>query len=152
MPASSGESRFAAQRTAPASENSLAGALTLFAGVVLISVGGFQFFQGLAALVGHGFSRVATGDIYQLGVSRWAWIHIVLGAFLAIIGSCVLTGRPSARVAGIGISAVSGLINVLFFPYSPIWALTIVTLDAGVIWALTTVKKTQSSSPNSPAL
>ena len=55
MPASSGESRFATQRTAPASENSLAGALTLFAGVVLNSVGGFQFFQGLAALVGRGF-------------------------------------------------------------------------------------------------
>jgi hypothetical protein len=145
MPASSGESRFATRRTAPASEKSFAGALTLFAGVVLISVGGFQFFQGLAAFVGRGFSRVATGDIYQLGVSRWAWIHVVLGILLTIIGFCVLTGRPSARVAGIGIAAISGLTNVLFFPYNPIWALTIIALDAGVIWALTTAKRIQSS-------
>jgi len=152
MPASSGESRFATRRTAPANEKSLAGALTLFAGVVLISVGGFQFFQGLAAFVGRGFSRVVTSDIYQLSISSWARIHIVLGAFLAIIGLCVLTGRPSARVAGIGISAVSGLTTALFFRYSPMWALTVIALDAGVIWALTTVKSTQSSSPNPPAL
>jgi hypothetical protein len=150
MPASSGESRFATQRAVPASEKSLAGALTLFAAVVLISVGGFQFFQGLAALVGRGFSRVVTGDIYQLGVSSWAWIHVVLGIFLAIIGFCVLTGRPSARVAGIGIAAVSGLTTAMFFPYSPMWALTVIALDAGVIWALATVKRTQSSSPNLP--
>lgn len=148
MPASSGESRFATQRTAPASENSLGGALNLFAGVVLICVGGFYFFRGPAAFVERGFSLGANEKLHQLSANGWGWIHIVLGIVIVVIGCCTFSGRPSARVAGIGIAAVSGLTNVLFFPYYPIWALTIIALDAGVIWALATVKRTQSSSPN----
>src|SRR5664279_4703261 len=55
------------------------GGVTVFAGVILATVGVFQFFQGLAAVIKGGFHVVAPNNIYQFSVSGWGWIHLILG-------------------------------------------------------------------------
>jgi hypothetical protein len=40
-------------------------------------------------------------------------------------------------VVGITLALVSAIANFLFIPYYPFWALTVITLDIFVIWALT---------------
>ena len=117
-----------------------AGGLTVFAGVILIVVGVFQFFQGLAAIVKGSFYVVAPNNIYEFSVSGWGWIHLVLGIVLAVTGYFILAGQPWARAVGIGVSALSALANFLFIPYYPIWALILIALDVAVIWALATYK------------
>ena len=117
-----------------------AGGLTVFAGVILIVVGLFQFFQGLAAIVKGSFYVVAPNNIYEFSVSGWGWIHLVLGIVLAVTGYFILSGQPWARAVGIGVAALSALANFLFIPYYPIWALILIALDVAVIWALATYK------------
>ncbi|MGZ8801280.1 MAG: DUF7144 family membrane protein, partial [Mycobacterium sp.] len=99
----------AAQRTNSPSDhgpgsgakNAWATGLTLFAGVILATVGVFQFFQGLAAVIKGGFYVVAPNNIYEFSVSSWGWIHLILGIVLAVTGFFILTGQPWARVVGI---------------------------------------------------
>ena len=120
----------------------LAAGLTLFAGVVLITVGVFQFFQGLAAIIEQGFYIVAPNNVYELSITGWGWIHLILGVVVAATGFFVLTGQTWARVVGIAVVAVSALANFLFIPYYPVWALIIIALDIAVIWALATDRRT----------
>ena len=109
-------------------------------GVILATVGVFQFFQGLAAIVKGSFFVVAPNNIYELSVSGWGWIHLILGIVLAATGFFILTGQPWARVVGIGVAGLSALANFLFIPYYPLWALVIIALDVAVIWALATYR------------
>ena len=117
-----------------------AGGLTVFAGVILATIGVFQFFQGLAAIIKGSFYVVAPNNIYEFSVSGWGWIHLVLGIVLAVIGYFILTGQPWARAVGIAVAALSALANFLFIPYYPIWALVLIALDVAVIWALSTYR------------
>jgi len=119
-----------------------AGGLSVFAGVILATVGVFQFFQGLAAIIKGSFFVVATNNIYEFSVCGWGWgwIHLVLGIVLAVTGYFILSGQPWARVVGIGVAALSALANFLFIPYYPLWAVVIIALDVAVIWALATYR------------
>ena len=71
-----------------------AGGLTVFAGVILIVVGLFQFFQGLAAIVKGSFYVVAPNNIYEFSVSGWGWIHLVLGIVLAVTATSSSPDNP----------------------------------------------------------
>jgi hypothetical protein len=82
--------------------NPWATGLTLFAGVILATVGVFQFFQGLAAVIKGGFYVVAPNNIYEFSVSGWGWIHLILGIVLAVTGFFILTGQVWARDIGAG--------------------------------------------------
>jgi predicted lipid-binding transport protein (Tim44 family) len=63
-----------------------AGGLTVFAGVILATIGVFQFLQGLAAIIKGSFYVVAPNNIYEFSVSGWGWIHLVLGIVLVLQG------------------------------------------------------------------
>jgi hypothetical protein len=130
----------AATQQSASTDNAWAGGLTVFAGVILATVGVFQFFQGLAAIVKASFFVVAPNNIYELSVSGWGWIHLVLGIALAATGFFILTGQSWARVVGIGVAGLSALANFLFIPYYPLWAVVIIALDVAVIWARATYR------------
>ena len=116
----------------------------MFAGVVLITVGVFQFLQGLAAILKGDFYVVAPENIFEFNVSGWGWVHVILGIGLAVTGYFILLGKTWARVVGIAAAAVSALSNFLFIPYYPVWALVIIALDVAVIWALATYRSAQA--------
>lgn len=117
--------------------------LALFAAVVLITVGIFQFIQGLAAVFQGEFYVVAPNYVYELNVSSWGWIHLVLGVVLAATGAFLLLGKTWARITAIVLAGLSAVANFLFIPYYPVWALLIIALDIAVIWALTSVGQQQ---------
>ena len=48
----------------------------------------------------------------------------------------MLAGQTWGRVVGITLAVLSALANFAFIPYYPFWAITIITLDVFVIWAL----------------
>jgi hypothetical protein len=81
--------------------------------------------------------RVATRNyLFQFDATTWGWIHLVVGLVVAFAGWGLLSGRTWARVVGITVALLSALANFLFIPYYPFWALTVITLDIFVIWAL----------------
>ena len=49
----------------------------------------------------------------------------------------MLTGSILARTIGVIVAGLSLLANFLLIPVYPFWALTIIVVDALVIWALT---------------
>jgi len=108
-----------------------------FASIMMIIGGIFAIIEGLAALLKHGrFYHTASGYPYGSGLTAWGWILIIAGAVVLLAGFSVMAGALWARIVGITIASLSALANFFFIPFYPFWALTIITLDIFVIWAL----------------
>jgi hypothetical protein len=110
--------------------------VVMFAATMMIMIGVFQVIAGLAAILENEFYVVGREYAFEVDVTVWGWIHLILGVVLFIGGWAVLSGRTWARVVGITLAVLSAIANFLFIPYYPIWSLLIIAIDVVVIWAL----------------
>jgi hypothetical protein len=109
----------------------------LFAAIMMIMVGVFQAIAGLVAIFENEFYVATRNYLFKFDATTWGWIHLIVGLIIVFAGWGLLSGRTWARVVGITLAVLSAIANFLFIPYYPFWALTIITLDVFVIWALT---------------
>ncbi|MET0433905.1 MAG: hypothetical protein ABW025_07025, partial [Cellulomonas sp.] len=115
----------------------LAVGMTVFAGTIMIMIGVMHVFQGIVALVNDTFYVAGEEWVLQLDVTSWGWVHLILGAVVALAGFFVFSGAVWARTIGVVMAVVSGLASFAWLPYYPVWALVVIALDVFVIWALT---------------
>jgi hypothetical protein len=109
----------------------------VFAAAMLVMVGIFQFIAGLVALLNDDFYVVARNYTFDLDVTGWGWIHLIVGALVALTGFSLFAGRTWAAVAAIVLAMLSAIANFFFIPYYPFWSLLIIAIDVWIIWALT---------------
>ncbi|MGH9233130.1 MAG: DUF7144 family membrane protein [Acidimicrobiales bacterium] len=107
-----------------------------FAGVMLIIGGSLNLFYGVVAAVNDEWVVFANRANVYLDVSQWGWVHIILGIIVLLAGVGVFSGNFLARMVGVLVAGVSMLVNFAFIPVYPFWALTVITIDVLVIWAL----------------
>lgn len=110
----------------------------VFAGAMMIMGGIFQFIQGLAAVIQDDFFVLTRNYAFDLDVTSWGWVHMITGIVVMLAGFYVFTGNLAARMLGIAIAIISGIINFFYIPYYPVWSLLIIAIDIGVVWALAT--------------
>jgi hypothetical protein len=113
----------------------------IFAAVIMVVTGVFHVIAGVTAIVKDKFFVTTPNYLLTFDVSRWGWIHLILGGLLILAGLFVLRGNLLARAVGIGMAALSAIGNFLFIPYYPFWALLMIGLDVFVIWALATYSR-----------
>lgn len=64
-------------------------------------------------------------------------MHILVGVILFVSGLGAFSGNIAARTIGVIVASVSLIANFMFLPAYPIWVITVITIDALVICALT---------------
>jgi hypothetical protein len=107
-----------------------------FAGAIMLMVGLFQFFQGLAALIKGSFYVVVPNYAYKVDTTAWGWIHMLLGVLVVAAGIYLFVGKLWARIIAILLALLSAVANFFFIPYYPVWSILIIALDVVVIWAI----------------
>jgi hypothetical protein len=112
------------------------GAVT-FAGVMMIVIGIFEAFQGLAAILDDEFFVVTENYVFDLDVTAWGWIHLFLGVLILFGGYSLMAGRTYGRILGLILATLSAVVNFAFVPYYPFWSILMIALCVWVIWALT---------------
>jgi hypothetical protein len=110
--------------------------VAVFAGVIMIVGGAFQALQGLAGILRDQWLVVLPNYIYAFDLTVWGVIHLLVGLALVVIGASLLRGQTWARVAGLIVAVVSAIMNFVWLPYSPWWALMVIAIDLLIIWAL----------------
>jgi hypothetical protein len=110
--------------------------IAVFAGLVMIIGGAFQALEGLAAVVNDQWLVVRPEYIFAFDLTVWGVIHLLVGIALLAIGIFLLRGQTWARVAGMVVAVISAIMNFVFLPFSPLWAIMIIAVDMLVIWAL----------------
>jgi hypothetical protein len=113
------------------------GGWVMFASIMMVMLGAFQFVFGLTALLNDEWFLVSnTGLTVTLDYTTWGWIHLGLGLLIAIAGSMLLTGSMFGRVVGILVALGSAVTNAVTMPAYPLWSVIIITLDIVVIYTL----------------
>ena len=110
--------------------------IAVFAGVVMSVGGAFQALEGLAGIVRDKWLVVLPTYIYAFDLTARGVIHLLVGLALLVIGVFLLRGATWARVAGMIAAVVSAILNFVWLPFSPWWALLVIAVDFLIIWAL----------------
>ena len=108
-----------------------------FASTMMVLIGIFQAFAGLGAIIDDEFFVVTQNYAFDLDVTAWGWIHLILGVIVAIAGFALWAGKLWAGITAIFLAMLSALANFFFIPYYPFWSLLVIALNIWVIWALT---------------
>ncbi len=108
-----------------------------FAGVMMVLGGLLNAFYGLVAVVNDEWVVWTNRAAVYLDITQWGWVHIILGLVVVLCGFGVFTGNVLARTIGVLIASLSLIANFFFIPAYPLWAVTVMVIDALVIWALT---------------
>jgi hypothetical protein len=101
-----------------------------FGAVVMVVVGVFGVIEGLAAIISPTYFVTSTGTVLVLSWATWGWIHLILGALVAIVGASLLGDAPSwARGAAIALVGLSAIVHLIVIPVAPIWSTVVIALD-----------------------
>jgi hypothetical protein len=109
----------------------------VFAASMLTLIGVFQAIAGLVAIFNDDFFVQVRHYTFNLDVTAWGFIHLILGILMLVVGFALFSRRTWAGVTAIMLAMLSAIANFFFIPYYPIWALLLIGLNIWVIWALT---------------
>ncbi|MEU0371526.1 hypothetical protein ABZ070_14915 [Streptomyces sp. NPDC006283] len=127
-------------------ESAWASGGTTFAGVLLLLEGIFGIIAGIAALVENDVYTRIGRYVFKFNLTTWGWIHLILGIVVAVVGWGILSGAAWARGLGVGIAALVIVLQFIWLPYHPVWALVSIAIAVFVIWALCTDRGRTSAS------
>lgn len=119
-------------------ENPWAASGTVFAGVLMLVEGVLGILKGIVGIADDDVYARVGNYTFKFDVTAWGWIHLVLGIVLAVVGAGILKGAAWARVTGVVIVALDIILNFLWLPYTPLWALVSIAIGVFIIWALCT--------------
>ncbi|MFD3326920.1 hypothetical protein [Streptomyces sp. NPDC058701] len=118
---------------------------TVFAAVLLLVDGVLGVIKGIAGIAEDDVYTRLGNYTFKLDVTAWGWIHLLLGIVLIIVGAGLFKGADWARVMGVALAGISVILNFMWLPYTPIWAIVSIAIGLFVIWALCTGSLRQDS-------
>ena len=111
---------------------------TALAGTLMVLGGLWGVIVGIVSLsTSHVFiTAPATGYTYYWSYHGWGWVEMILGIALFAVGICVFLGMTWARYLGAFVAVLSAIGHFMFLPYTPLWSIIMIAIDAFIIWAL----------------
>jgi hypothetical protein len=110
----------------------------MFAGVLMLVNGILGILEGIAGIAKDDVYARLGDYVYKFNLTAWGWIHLILGILVAATGYGILKGATWAKACGIALASLAVVLNFLWLPYQPIWALISIAIALFVIWALCT--------------
>ena len=110
-----------------------------FAGLLMVVIGAIDMLQGLIALLQDDYFVVTRSGFLAVDLTAWGWTLLIWGAVLLLAGFSLLSGQGWARWFTIVVVALNVFAQLGFLGNSayPLWALTALTLNIVVLYALT---------------
>jgi hypothetical protein len=109
-----------------------------FAGILMVIIGGIDFFEGLIAVIRGSYYAVSPNQIVVVNLTTWGWITLLWGIVLVLAGFALLSGASWARWFAIVVGIITFFEQLGFVGSSqyPLWALTVLVLTGFVLYAL----------------
>jgi hypothetical protein len=107
-----------------------------FVGVIALVIGVYNAVGGIAAIAKDDRTEAVGKVLFDIDISVWGWIWLVLGVVQILIGGLILTRHPTGLVLGVTWAAITAALTVFVIFVYPIWALIILGVDILIIWGL----------------
>jgi hypothetical protein len=108
-----------------------------FASIMMLVLGGLQAINGLVGIFKNNYYLVTSSHIIAFDFKTWGWINLILGIIIFMAGLELLRGATWARVIAVLLAGLSLIANMGFVNSYPIWSITMMVIDALIIYALT---------------
>jgi hypothetical protein len=110
-----------------------------FAGVMIAILGGIDVFQGLIALFEDQYYAVTSSGFLVVDLTTWGWVMLLWGALLVLAGVALMAARGWARWFTIILVSLNVFAQLGFLGNGqyPLWALTALSINVIVLYALT---------------
>ena len=108
-----------------------------FAGCIMFIVGSLDALWGLGGILNDDVVIVGGQGAIIANVTLWGWVHLILGALIAVTGIGLITGNTAARWAGVLFVSVNAISQIVWFPAAPLWAFLLILLDVIILYQLT---------------
>lgn len=120
-----------------------------FAGAMMLILGSLDAIWGLAAILNNEIVVVGGHGALIFDITAWGWFQLILGLVIALTGLGLLAGNELARVMGVVLLGFNAVLQVVWFPAAPLWAIMIIALDIVIIYQLISdwVEHGSSSGP-----
>ena len=118
--------------------DSVAAGTSIGAAMLLAVIGVLSILQGISAVAADDLFVSGPEYVYEIDLTAWGWVHIVLGILLVVSAIGLWTGSTWGRVVAIAIASLSIIANFLWLPYYPAWSIVVIALGIVVIWAVAT--------------
>jgi vacuolar-type H+-ATPase subunit I/STV1 len=109
----------------------------VFAAALMVVIGIFQAIEGLVAIFDDTWYVVPQHYTFDLSVTGYGWIELILGIIIALAGFALFAGKTWGGVVAIFLAILSAIANFFFIPYYPFWSILIIGLCIWVIWSVT---------------
>jgi hypothetical protein len=109
----------------------------LFAGTMLLVIGGINLVEGTVALVNQKYVVLVANQLYLVDVTSWGWTMVISGLILAATGLGLLYNQTWARWTGVVVVSLHAVAQVVWLGAYPLWSLSMMALDTVVLYALT---------------
>jgi len=106
-----------------------------FAAITLGLAGGWNVFDGILA-ISRSKVYAANATYVFSDLRTWGWIVLVVGVLEVLAAFALLGGSSMARWFGIGVAGLNSIVQLMFIPAAPFWAIAVFTLDMLVIYGL----------------
>jgi hypothetical protein len=107
-----------------------------FATVVLAIAGVLNLIEAAAALGGD--SRFDANRLLFDSLTGWGIAVLIIGLLQLYAAREIHLRKPAGLLWGIGLASVSGISHFMMIGAYPLWAITVMVVNFGVIFALTT--------------
>ncbi|TCM51239.1 hypothetical protein [Kribbella sp. VKM Ac-2568] len=109
----------------------------VFAGTMLLVIGGINVFQGFIALFDDEHLVVTPDNLILVDLTGWGWVLLISGLIMIAAGLGLLAAQTWARITAIVIVIVHAIIQIAWLGAYPVWSLLMIALDTVVLYALT---------------
>lgn len=107
-----------------------------FAAVIMMFLGLWNIFDGLAALFNDKYYVVGNNGVLALDLTAWGWILLILGIVQLAAGIFLFRGATWARVVTVVVAGLNAIVQLAFISAYPFGAVLIMVLGVVVIWAV----------------
>jgi hypothetical protein len=111
--------------------------MAIFAGTLLLLVGGFNVIYGLVALFKDQVLVASAAGLVAFDVTTWGWITLILGIVQIGVGLGILGGQSWALIMGVIVAVLNAFNQIAFLPAQPVWSTIIIAIDVLIIYGLT---------------
>src|SRR4051794_23528386 len=120
----------------PAPSGTWSGWVT-FAALLLALLGCLNGFQGFLAMFDEGYFVAQGRELVLVNYDAWGAVLIIWGLVLLVVAGGLNARREWARWVAALVVMLDVILQVGFFPSSPLLSVTLITLDIVVLFALT---------------
>jgi hypothetical protein len=104
---------------------------------MLLVIGGLNLVNGFAAVFQDEIFVSGDRGALILDVTAWGWIHVLFGLVLIGAGIGLIQGQLWATITATFLVMINMITQMFMLPAYPFWSITVILLDAFVLYALT---------------